>query len=81
MKIENKLAQMREGIKKAPTEIQQTVNHAAKLLKQSDLVKNAIQLGDTIDNHMLLNTENQPVSLNELKGKKNLLITFYRGGW
>jgi peroxiredoxin len=65
----------------APADTQETMAKATEDLTASDLVAQAIAVGDTAPDFTLPGVDGQPVSLADLRSQGAIVISFYRGGW
>lgn len=81
MKLTQALTEIRDRSSKAPIEILDQMNYAANLLKESDIIKNAVKIGDAIDDHIFKTKDNDLVNLFDYNKTKKIVITFYRGNW
>lgn len=50
-------------------------------IRNSDLIQNAIQVGDTAPNFILTNASGDSIELSEYLKKGPVILTWYRGGW
>lgn len=73
----------KEGFKeKVPAELQEIMLKATDKLKEAELSKNALKVGDTAKDFALSNAVNNTVSLDELlKENDFVVVNFYRGLW
>ena len=66
---------------KASDEIQTIYNDGVLAVRQSGIVENAVQVGDSAPNFRLYNATGQSVQLSEVIAKGPVVLTWYRGGW
>ncbi|GAA3650697.1 peroxiredoxin-like family protein [Flavivirga jejuensis] len=80
--LENKLNKRKtDTAKHASTDKKQIYAEGLKVLKESNIVLNALQVGDTALNFELPNASGKHVTLyNQLK-KGPVILMWYRGGW
>ncbi|MGL5662783.1 MAG: peroxiredoxin-like family protein [Cetobacterium sp.] len=80
--LEKKLSERRESAKnRISPEILSKMLEATQSLKNSELEKEAFNIGDKIEDMILLNNLGDKVSIMEVLGKQPAIISFYRGTW
>ncbi|MGL5210488.1 peroxiredoxin-like family protein [Cetobacterium sp.] len=80
--LEKKLSERRESAKnRISSEILSKMLEATQSLKNSELEKEAFNIGDKIEDMILLNNLGDKVSIMEVLGKQPAIISFYRGTW
>ena len=80
--LEKKLSERRESAKnRISSEILSKMLQATQSLKNSELEKEAFNIGDKIEDMILLNNLGDKVSIMEVLGKQPAIISFYRGTW
>ncbi|MGL5278281.1 MAG: redoxin domain-containing protein [Cetobacterium sp.] len=80
--LEKKLSERRESAKnRISPEILSKMLEATQSLKNSKLEKEAFNIGDKIEDMILLNNLGDKVSIMEVLGKQPAIISFYRGTW
>lgn len=80
--LEKKLSERRESAKnRVSSEILSKMLEATQSLKNSELEKEAFNIGDKIEDMILLNNLGDKVSIMEVLGKQPAIISFYRGTW
>jgi len=70
-----------QSANKIPETIQKIMNNGIDNLRDSQLITRALKTGDKIPEISLPNTANKTISIQELLLNKNVVISFYRGGW
>lgn len=82
MNLTNELAAKKEeGSKKIPQDKREIMLGSIEKLKAEQLAKKALQVGDTMVNFTLPNSNGVGVTLADLLKKGKVIISFYRGGW
>ena len=80
--LEKKLSERRESAKnRISPEILSKMLEATQSLKNSELEKEAFNIGDKIEDTILLNNLGDKVSIMDVLGKQPAIISFYRGTW
>ncbi|MGL4538635.1 MAG: peroxiredoxin-like family protein [Cetobacterium sp.] len=80
--LEKKLSERRESAKnRISSEILSKMLEAIQSLKNSELEKEAFNIGDKIEDMILLNNLGDKVTIIEVLGKQPAIISFYRGTW
>ncbi|WP_257163431.1 peroxiredoxin-like family protein [Cetobacterium somerae] len=80
--LEKKLSERRESAKnRISPEILSKMLEATQSLKNSELEKEAFNIGDKIEDTILLNNLGDEVSIMDILGKQPAIISFYRGTW
>lgn len=80
--FEKKLSERRESAKnRISPEILSKMLEATQSLKNSELEKEAFNIGDKIEDTILLNNLGDEVSIMDILGKQPAIISFYRGTW
>lgn len=80
--LEKKLSERRESAKnRISPEILSKMLEATQSLKNSELEKEAFNIGDKIEDIILLNNLGDKVSIMDVLGKQPAIISFYRGTW
>lgn len=80
--LEKKLSERRESAKnRISPEILSKMLEATQSLKNSELEKEAFNIGDKIEETILLNNLGDKVSIMDVLGKQPAIISFYRGTW
>ncbi|WP_281699292.1 peroxiredoxin-like family protein [Cetobacterium somerae] len=80
--LEKKLLERRESAKnRISPEILSKMLEATQSLKNSELEKEAFNIGDKIEDTILLNNLGDKVSIMDVLGKQPAIISFYRGTW
>lgn len=80
--LEKKLSERRESAKnRISSEILSKMLEATQSLKNSELEKEAFNIGDKIEDTILLNNLGDEVSIMDILGKQPAIISFYRGTW
>lgn len=80
--LEKKLSERRESAKnRISPEILSKMLEATQSLKNSELEKEAFNIGDKIEDTILLNNLGDKVSIMDVLGKQPVIISFYRGTW
>ena len=80
--LEKKLSERRESAKnRISPEILSKMLEATQSLKNSELEKEAFNIGDKIEDMILLNNLGDKVSIMDVLGKQPAIISFYRGTW
>lgn len=80
--LEKKLSERRESAKnRVSSEILSKMLEATQSLKNSELEKEAFNIGDKIEDMILLNNLGDKVSIMEVLEKQPAIISFYRGTW
>lgn len=80
--FEKKLSERRESAKnRISPEILSKMLEATQSLKNSELEKEAFNIGDKIEDTILLNNLGDKVSIMDVLGKQPAIISFYRGTW
>ena len=69
------------GRKKIPTSILEVMDKTTNDLITKEISAEAFKVGDTFPSFELPNVKSEEVSLNNIKGEKATVISFYRGGW
>lgn len=84
-KLSDRLTQRRnQSAKKVPKEMKMKMKAGVSQLKAQGLAKKALGLvgvGKKLPTINLIDSKKKRVSLNELVSGKNVVLTFYRGGW
>lgn len=80
--LEKKLSERRETAKnRISPEILSKMLEATQSLKNSELEKETFNIGDKIEDTILLNNLGDKVSIMDVLGKQPAIISFYRGTW
>lgn len=80
--LEKKLSERRESAKnRISPEILSKMLEATQSLKNSELEKEVFNIGDKIEDTILLNNLGDEVSIMDILGKQPAIISFYRGTW
>ncbi|ERT63268.1 hypothetical protein HMPREF0202_02906 [Cetobacterium somerae ATCC BAA-474] len=80
--LEKKLSERRESAKnRISPEILSKMLEATQSLKNSELEKETFNIGDKIEDTILLNNLGDKVSIMDVLGKQPAIISFYRGTW
>lgn len=80
--LEKKLSERRESAKnRISPEILSKMLEATQSLKNSELEKEVFNIGDKIEDTILLNNLGDKVSIMDVLGKQPAIISFYRGTW
>lgn len=82
-KLEDEIKKYQESFReKVPKDIQELMLKATKKLKDAEISKNALLVGEKAKDFLLKNVLNKEVSLDELlKENDFVVINFYRGVW
>lgn len=83
---ENKLGQelkkiMDDFSQSAPDEVKEIIETGIQTLAESDLIENAIQVGQKAPDFVLSNHLGEKMSLSNLLQNGPVVLTWYRGGW
>jgi hypothetical protein len=82
MGLQEKLNALREKFEaSAPKDALEIMHRATEDLKKSDILKNALKVGDTLPDFSLTNSEGQVVRPYDILSGGPLVLTFYRGKW
>lgn len=82
MGLQNRLDTLKqEFTANVPSEALALMNQETEKLIASDIVENALKVGDTLPNGQLTSINGEQVSIEQLIDGKPLVISFYRGGW
>jgi peroxiredoxin len=82
LNLEQVLAEKKANFEaKAPEDKKKIYGEGIDAVRNSGVIENAINVGDTAPNFTLSNAKGKPISLyNELK-KGSVILMWYRGGW
>ena len=82
MGLQEKLNALRKKFEaSAPKDVLDIMHHATADLKKSGILENALNVGDTMPDFSLKNSEGQVVRPHDLLSGGPLILTFYRGKW
>jgi len=82
MGLQEKLNTLREKFEaSAPKDALDIMHRATADLKKSGILENALNVGDTMPDFSLMNSEGQVVRPHDLLSGGPLILTFYRGKW
>jgi len=82
MGLQEKLNTLREKFEaSAPKDALDIMHRATANLKKSGILENALNVGDTMPDFSLTNSEGQVVRPHHLLSGGPLILTFYRGKW
>jgi len=82
-KLLEKIKSYQEAFKgKVPLQTREVMLQATQTLKERNISKNALKVGDKVNSFVLPNALSKEVSLNEILEQKDFVVlNFYRGGW
>lgn len=82
MGLQEKLNVLRKKFEaSAPKDALDIMHRATADLKKSGILENALNVGDTMPDFSLTNSEGQVVRPHDLLSGGPLILTFYRGKW
>ncbi len=82
MTLQEQLNAFREQFKATvPEEALQIMHRATQDIRNSGILENALNVGDSIPDFSLNNSEGQPVRVKDFLAGGPLILTFYRGTW
>lgn len=82
MGLQNRLDTLKEEFTdNVPSGMLEIMNQETSKLVASDIVANAIQIGQILPNGKLLSEKGEGVQIEQIIDGKPLVISFYRGGW
>ena len=82
MGLQEKLNAHREKFEASvPKDVLKIMHRATADLKKSGILENALNVGDTMPDFSLTNSEGQVVRPHDLLSGGPLILTFYRGKW
>jgi len=82
MKLQEKMDAYKKGMQnQAPKEALEIMHRATEAIKNSNMLKKTVKVGDTAPSFSLENTSGDVVSLANLLFKGPLVLAFYRGKW
>ncbi|WP_108867213.1 peroxiredoxin-like family protein [Aquimarina aquimarini] len=82
MSLTNDLKSLAQNsAKKHPENVQQIMKNGIQVLKDADIVSQALKTGNAIPEITLPNAANKNISIQELLLDKKVILSFYRGGW
>ena len=82
MGLQEKLNTLREKFEaSAPKDALDIMHRATADLKKSGILENALNVGDTMPDFSLANSEEHVVRPHDLLSGGPLILTFYRGKW
>jgi hypothetical protein len=82
MTLEERLATIRESSKaRMPPEVREVLLRSIDDLRGSGIMHRVAKVGSPAPTFTLPNAAGQPVSLEELRGRGPVVLSFYRGRW
>ena len=82
MSLEESLAKLREAsASRIPEETRAVMGKAVQDIRESGIMDGVINVGDSLPEFTLPNTDGASVNSADLLSKGNLVVTIYRGHW
>jgi len=82
MGLQEKLNAYKEGmVQKAPKEALDIMHRATEDLRNSDIMKGVVKVGDPAPEFELQNAAGAHIRLKDLLSEGPLVLSFYRGKW
>ena len=82
MKLQEQTEQLKQEVLiRMPAPIVETFQKDIVKLKNDRLKEHALQVGDTVSNSILRNSEGHEIDLKSIHTSNFLILNFYRGGW
>ena len=82
MSLQQRLERIREGfVKQAPPETLAIMNRAAEEIRNSGVLDNVVGEGLSAPGFTLSDSRDTPVTLQALRSRGPVVLTFFRGDW
>jgi hypothetical protein len=82
MKLQERLDALKKSFEaKAPKDVLDIMHRATEDLRNSEILRRALKVGDKAPDFSLRNTSGQGVTLTQLLSNGPVVLGFYRGRW